>query len=112
MPHDQTPVATVTVNERDALSYYPYVQGGPVEAAYLTIEGLELVAYVNSRYSELDDAMINARASALFEMAGVGMWGGAIKGDALLVLGAGNGHYERSLPPEIISIFTNSDAAR
>ena len=109
IPHDSTPLAAVTVNERNAVSYYPYVQGGPVEGGYLTIEGVDLVVYVNSRYAQLDEAMINPRASA--EMAGVGLWGGAVRGDALLVLGAGDSEYERSLPPELISIFMAADSA-
>lgn len=111
MPHNESPLAPVTVNERDARSYYPFVQGGPVEGGYLTIGGVELVVYVNSRYAELDEVMVNARATALFEMAGAGMAGGAVRGDALLVYGAGDGDYERSLPPEIISMFVNADAA-
>lgn len=111
IPHDSSPLAAVTVNERNAVSYYPYVQDGPVEGGYLTIEGVELVVYVNSRYAQLDEAMINPRASALFEMAGAGMWGGAVRGDALLVLGAGDGEYERSLPPELISIVMAADSA-
>lgn len=110
IPHGDSPLAAVTVNERNAVSYYPYVHGGPVEAGFLTIEGLDLVVYVHSRYAELDEAMINLRATALFEMAGVGMFGGAVRGDALAVLG-GEGDYERSLPPEIISIFLGADAA-
>jgi hypothetical protein len=109
IPYDRSPVAPVTVNERDAGSYYPFVQDGPVEGGYLTIGGVELVVYVNSRYAEFDEAMINPRASALFEMAGVGMWGGAVRGDALLVYSAGDGDYERSLPPDIISMFVNAD---
>jgi hypothetical protein len=86
------------------------VQGGPVEAGYLTIEGLELVVYVNSRYAGFAEEMTNMRASALFEMAGVGMFGGAVRGDALAVLGAGGRDYERSLPPEIISILLEADS--
>lgn len=74
IPHGDSPLAAVTVNERNAVSYYPYVQGGPVEAGFMTIEGLDLVVYVNSRYAELDEAMINLRATALFEMAGVGIF--------------------------------------
>lgn len=109
IPHDEAPIQTVTVNERDAGSYYPFVQGGPVEGGYLNIGGVDLVVYVNSRYGELPEAMVNARASALFEMAGVGMWGGAVRGDALLVYGAGDGDYERSLPAEIVDIFLQLD---
>ena len=60
------------------MSYCPYVEGGPVEAGYLSLEGLDLVVYVNPRYPDLDAPMINPRASALFEMAGVGMFGGAV----------------------------------
>ena len=111
IPHGDSPLAAVTVNERNAMSYYPYVQGGPVEAGHLTIEGLNLAVYVNSRYAQFDEEMINVRATALFEMAGVGMFGGAVRGDALAVLGAGYGDYERSLPPEVISIFLGADSA-
>jgi hypothetical protein len=111
IPHDESPMAPVAVNERDAGSYYPYVEGGPVEGGYLTIGGVQLVAYVNSRYAELDEAMVNSRATALFELAGAGMWGGAVRGDALLVYGAGDGDYERSLPPAIISMLLDADAA-
>ncbi len=48
---------------------------------------------------------------ALFEIAGVGMWGGAVRGDALLVYGAGAGDYERSLPPAIVSMLIDADAS-
>lgn len=82
-----------------------------MEAGFLTVQGMDLVVYVNSRCAEFDEAMINPRASALFEMAGVGMWGGAVRGDALLVLGAGDGSYERSLPPHLISVFITADSA-
>lgn len=111
IPYGESPLAAVTVNERNAMSYYPYVQGGPVEAGHLTIEGLDLAVYVNSRYAQFDEEMINLRATALFEMAGVGMFGGAVRGDALAVLGAGGGDYERSLPPDFISIFLEADPA-
>ena len=110
IPHSESPLAAVTVNERNAVSYYPYVQGGPVEGGYLTIEGVDFVCYVNSRYATFDEATINPRASALFQMAGVGMFGGAVRGDALLVLGAGTGDYEKSLPSELISMFMAADA--
>lgn len=109
IPHADLPLAAVVVNERNAMSYYPYVQGGPVEAGHLEIEGLDLVVYVNSRYADFDESMVNVRATALFEMARVGMWGGAILGDALLVLAAGRGQYERSLPPELIQAFLDAD---
>lgn len=101
----------VTVNERNAMSYYPYAQGGPVEAGYLTIGGVELVLYVNSRYLQLEAGTINDRATELFELAGIGMAGGEIRGDALLVLGAGDFDYERSLPKELISVLVNADSA-
>lgn len=53
--------------------------------------------------------MINPRASALFEMAAVGRFGGAVRGDALVVRSAGSGDYERSLPPEVLAIFLATD---
>lgn len=110
IPYDETvPVNEVAVNERNAMSYYPYVQRGPVEGGYLTIEHIDFVCYVNSRYPKLDEKLVNERASALFELAGAGMFGGAIRGDALLVLGAGGGDYERSIPQDLISIFVDSD---
>lgn len=87
------------------------MQGGPVEAGHLTIEGLGLAVYVNSRYAQFDEGTINLPATALFERACVGMFGGAVRGDALAVLGAGNGDYERSLPPEVISVFLQADSA-
>lgn len=111
IPYGASPLAAVSVNEREAESYYPYVQGGPVEGGLLTIEGVDVVVYVNSRYAELDEAMINPRATALFEMAGVGMFGGAVRGDALVVLGAGRGGYERSLPADIVSTLMGADSA-
>ena len=111
IPCGDSPLAAVTVNERNATSYYPYVQGGPVEAGYLTIGGIDLAVYVNSRYAQFDVEKINQRATALFEMAGVGMFGGALRGDALAVLGAGDRDYERSLPPEFISVFLEADSA-
>lgn len=111
IPYGESPLAAVSVNERNAMSYYPYVQGGPVDVGHLRIEGVELAVYVNSRYAQFDEEMFNLRATALFEMAGVGMFGGAVRGDALAVLGAGGGDYERSLPPEVISIFLEADPA-
>lgn len=111
IPCDDAPLAAVTVDERNATSYYPYVQGGPVEAAVLPLEHLELAVYVNSRYAQLDDKMTNHRATALFEMAGVGMFGGAVKGDALVVLAAARSGYERSLPPDVISMLLKADSA-
>lgn len=104
LPHDESLSATaVTVNERNAMSYYPYVQGGPVEAGHLTIGGVDVAVYVNSRYAQMDESMVNQRATALFELAGVGMFTGAFRGDALMVLAAGTNEYERSLPPEFIA---------
>ena len=110
IPHDLSAVATVSVNERNAVSYYPFVQGGPVEGGYLTIAGNDLVLYVNSRYADMDEDMINPRATALFELGGIGMIGGAIRGDALLVLGAGRGSYERSLPSQVIAGLQQADS--
>lgn len=110
IPCGSSPLATVTVNERNATSYYPYVHGGPVEAGQLTIDGLDLAVYVNSRYAQLDVEEINRRATALFEIAGVRMFGGAVRGDALVVLGAGERDYERSLPPEFISMLLEADS--
>lgn len=109
IPYGDGHLAAVSVNERNAMSYYPYVQGGPVEAGHLSIEGVDLAVYVNSRYAHLDESMINPRASALFEMAGVGMFGGALRGDALVVRPAGGGNYERSLPPEVLAMFLSTD---
>lgn len=109
IPHGDEPMSPVTVNERNAMSYYPYVQGGPVEAAYVMMGGLEMKVYVNSRYPSLDDKTINPRASALFEMAGIGMFGGAVRGDALLVLAAGDGAYERSVPQHVLSALLDAD---
>lgn len=103
IPHGDSPVIAVTVNERNAMSYYPYVNGGPVEAGHLSLGGLELAIYVNSHYADFDEHAINPRASALFHVAGVGMFGGSVRGDALAVLGADERGYERSLPPEFIS---------
>lgn len=57
-PHETTvPIAEVFVNERNAMSYYPYVQGGPVEGGYLTMEGIDFVCYVNSRYTQLSEGV-------------------------------------------------------
>lgn len=110
IPCGDSPLAAVTVNERNAMSYYPYVHGGPVEAGHLNIEGVELAVYVNSRYAQFDQDEINERATALFQMAGVGMFGGAIRGDAMVVLAAGDRDYERSLPRELIAIFMDADS--
>ncbi|WP_137123525.1 hypothetical protein [Segeticoccus rhizosphaerae] len=109
IPYGHERLAAVSVNERNAMSYYPYVQGGPVEAGHLKVQGLDLAVYVNSRYAELDESMINPRASALFEMAGVGMFGGAIRGDALALLPPGAEDYERSMPPKVLAIFLATD---
>ncbi|GAA2163129.1 hypothetical protein [Pedococcus bigeumensis] len=109
IPSGDGSLAAVTVNERDAMSYYPYVEGGPVEAGQLSIQGWDLAVYVNSRYPELDESVTNLRATALFEMAGVGMFGGTIRGDALVLQSAGGGDYERSLPPEVLAVFLAAD---
>ena len=109
IPCGITPTAAVTVNERNAVSYYPYVQGGPVEAGHLSIGGLDLAVYVNSRYAQFDEEMVNQRATALFKMAGVGVFGGAVRGDALAVLGAGGRSYERSIPPEALATLIEAD---
>lgn len=111
IPHDERPLAAVAVNERNAMSYYPFVQGGPVEAGHLSISGLDLAVYVNSRYLTLDESMVNERASALFEMAGVGIAGGAVRGDALVVRAAGTQDYERSLPTEVLARFIDRSAS-
>lgn len=111
LPCADTPLAVVAIDERDAMSYYPYVQGGPVEAAHLLIQGLELAVYVNSRYAQFGEDMVNFRATALFEMAGVGMFGGAVRGDGLAVLAAGGRAHEQSLPPEFISLLLAADSA-
>lgn len=66
---------------------------GPVEAGYLTIEGFEMAVYVNSRYAQFDPEEVNERATALFEMPDVGMFGGAVRGDAMVVLAAGDREY-------------------
>ena len=88
------------------------MQGGPVERALLTIAGHDLAVYVNSRYAQFGDEMLNFRATALFEIAGVGMFGGAIKGDALAVLAAGGRSYERSVPPEVLLLLIDADDVR
>jgi hypothetical protein len=81
IPYDESaPVARVVVNQRTLTSYYPYTQGGPAEAGPLNVEGVELAAYVNSRYSNFGVEMVNKRATVLFALAGVGMWGGAVRG--------------------------------
>lgn len=58
------------------MNYYPYVSGGPAEAGHLTLLGCDVVLYVNSRYLDLDENSLNPRATALFEMAGVGIAAG------------------------------------
>lgn len=111
IPYGESPLAAVTVDERDVMSYYPFVQGGPAEGARLPIQGVDLMVYVNSRYAEFDVQTLNPRATALFEMAGVGMFGGWVKGDALAVLASPDGgSYERSVPPELLSVFLQTDS--
>ncbi|MEU2199534.1 hypothetical protein [Isoptericola sp. NPDC019482] len=108
-PHDHTaPITEVTVDEKNAMNYYRYVQGGPVEGGYLNLGGLDVVCYVNSRYAALPEDLVNERATALFEVAGVGMYGGAIRGDSLLVRGAGPNGYERSLPADFAAFFLDT----
>ena len=46
----------------------------------------------------------------MFDAASVGMAGGAVKGDALLVQSPGRGNYERSLPTEIVEGFRQAFA--
>ncbi len=99
IPHDvEEPVRLVRVNERDVRSYYPYVSGGPAEAGHLELGGHAIAAYVNSRYADFEEDTVNLRASALFELAGVGMFLGQIRGDTLLVSPRARGDYERSMP--------------
>ena len=88
----------VRINPRDLRSFYPYVSRGPAEGGYHSLGGMDVVVYVNSRYVDFDEDTSNPRASALFEMAGVGMSLGEIRGDCLLVLGPDKGEYERSVP--------------
>ncbi len=109
IPFGHGPMAAVPVNERNVMSYYPYVNGGPAEAGHLTIKGWNLAVYVNSRYPALAESTTNPRASFLFEVAGVGMVGGAVRGDALVVLDAEESEYERSLPPELLAAFLAAD---
>ena len=78
IPYDENaPITKVVVNERNVMNYYKFVQGGPAEAGHLNVEGVEVAVYVNSRYGtfELDG---NKRATILFAIAGVGMFGGAV----------------------------------
>ncbi len=110
IPCGNSPVSAVTVNERNAMSYYPYVHGGPVEAGHLNFDGLQLAVYVNSRYAQLSADEVNDRATALFEIAGVGMFGGAIRGDVMVVCAAGDREYEQSLPSELIEMFIQADS--
>lgn len=110
IPYDESaPVAKVVVNQRTVTSYYPYTQGGPAEAGHLNVEGVELAAYVNSRYSNFGVEMVNKRATVLFALAGVGMWDGAVRGDALIVGPAGSSDYEKSLPPDFLHLALNLD---
>lgn len=80
-----------------------------MEAGYLTISGIDFACYVNSHYLDLDEAWLNERASSLFVMGSVGMAGGGIRGDTLLVLAPGRGEYDRSLPSELIAWFIDAD---
>lgn len=102
-------MSAVSVNESDGETYRRYVSGGPMEQAYLTLGDLEVVAYVNARYVDLDDTFINWRATDLFEVAGVGLIGDAMRGDALVVQAPGDGHYDRSLPADALHVLLNAD---
>lgn len=106
VPHGHAPLAVVTVRERDVLSYYPYVQGGPAEAALLSHAAFDLKVYVNSRYAELDGTLENPRLTTLFRSAGSALIGGTLLGDGLIVLAPGRGSYDRSLPGECITLLT------
>lgn len=110
IPSAEVPMERVTVQQRDVRSYYRYVNGGPVDYAYLNLIGVEVVAYVNSRYMGFEPERMNWRASALFELAGVGMAGGAIRGDVVLVQSPGSSDYDRSLPEQFIAHLLKSDA--
>jgi hypothetical protein len=100
IPYDENaPITKVVVNERNVMNYYKFVQGGPAEAGHLNVDGVELAVYVNSRYGTFEPDMVNKRATILFAIAGVGMLGGAVRGDALAVGPAGNSDYEKSLDP-------------
>jgi hypothetical protein len=110
IPYDENaPVAKVVVNQRTVTSYYPYTQGGPAEAGHLNIEGVELAAYVNSHYSNFGVEKVNKRATVLFTLAGVGMWGGAVRGDSLLVGPAGSSDYEKSVAPDFLQFLLDLD---
>ena len=110
LPYSMEPVSAVTVDETSALSYYPFVQGGPVEAGHMVLAGVEIAIYVNTRYLDFDDAMYNPRATGLFEAGGLGMAGGLIKGDALLVRSAGDDEYEHSVPQEMVDLLVRAGA--
>jgi len=73
IPFDENaPITKVVVNERNVMNYYKFVQGGPVEAGHLNVDGVELAVYVNSRYGVFEPDMMNKRATILFAIAGVG----------------------------------------
>ncbi|WP_035918438.1 hypothetical protein, partial [Knoellia sinensis] len=110
IPYGTSPISEVQVNERNATSYYPYVNSGPVEGGRLTIGGVDVVCYVNSHYPQWGEERLNPRASQLFDLAGVGMTGGAILGDALLVLAGDD--YDMSTPSDFITHIVNSGATK
>jgi hypothetical protein len=110
IPYDETvPVAKVLVNQRTVTSYYPYTQRGPAEAGRLNLDGVEVNAYVNSRYSGFGVEMVNKRVTVLFAIAGTGMWGGAVRGDALLIGPSDRSGYETSLSPDFLEFALTLD---
>ncbi len=75
IPYDLREAArAVPVNERNVVSYYPYISGGPAEGVHVSFEDdADHVVYVNSRYTNMEEAALNRRATALLESAGIRM---------------------------------------
>lgn len=100
------PVRVVSVDRRNVVAWYPFVNGGPAEAAHLRwLDVPDHELYVNSRYGDLDASLVNERATSLLEQCGVPMFLDHLRGDTLLVAGPGRGNYPRSAAPEVIAVL-------
>lgn len=99
---------TVAVDEHDVRLWYPFVSGGPVEAAYFVFPQFGGHAlYVNSRYAQFEESRENPRASRLLASFGIGMECGAIRGDALLVAEEPSVDRLTSMDRHVLTVLAN-----
>lgn len=96
----------VTIDRRDVTRWYDYLSGGPAEGVQLAMSGIrDHELYVNSRYADLDPALVNDRATAILKHFGVRMYLDHIRGDALLMRAAGGGNYPKPIDQALLDLL-------